>query len=48
MLSLKRNLQVAIVTAVISVVSVSAFAHQGKTNSKECHNNYKTGVYHCH
>ena len=27
---------------------ISAFAHSGRTNSAGCHNNHKTGGYHCH
>lgn len=25
-----------------------AFAHSGGTDSRGCHMNHKTGVYHCH
>lgn len=28
--------------------SAVAFAHSGGTDSKGCHYNHKTGVYHCH
>ena len=30
------------------VFSIEAFAHGGRTNSQGCHNNRKTGDYHCH
>ncbi|WP_241819226.1 YHYH domain-containing protein [Enterovibrio norvegicus] len=26
----------------------TAHAHSGGTNSEGCHNNHKTGGYHCH
>ncbi len=34
-------------TLVFSLVSLS-FAHSGRTNKDGCHNNRKTGDYHCH
>ena len=33
---------------VLAVLTQSAFAHGGRTNSSGCHNNKKTGGYHCH
>jgi len=36
---------VAIVLVVLSSVS---FAHSGGTDSSGCHNDRKTGGYHCH
>ncbi|NMQ29316.1 YHYH domain-containing protein [Candidatus Accumulibacter phosphatis] len=32
----------------IAVVSGSAIAHSGGTDSKGCHTDHKTGGYHCH
>lgn len=32
----------------ILFVSAMAFAHSGGTDSKGCHMDHKTGVYHCH
>jgi hypothetical protein len=37
-----------IMIAILIGLSVSAQAHGGRTNSEGCHNNYKTGGYHCH
>ncbi len=38
-----------LLTAVILLfVAESALAHSGRTNSAGCHNNRKTGDYHCH
>ncbi len=33
---------------VASLVSFSVYSHSGRTNSSGCHNNRKTGDYHCH
>lgn len=38
-----RNLLLAIL-----LVATPAYAHPGRTNSEGCHNNRKTGDYHCH
>jgi hypothetical protein len=35
------------VLAVI-VISTTAFAHSGGTDSRGCHVDHRTGVYHCH
>lgn len=32
----------------VLVVPVFASAHSGRTNAEGCHNNRKTGDYHCH
>lgn len=40
-----------VIAAIIVLFSVStspAFAHGGGLNSEGCHNNRKTGDYHCH
>jgi hypothetical protein len=31
-----------------SIITTTAFAHSGGTDSSGCHTNSKTGVYHCH
>ena len=33
---------------IIIAVALEANAHGGRTNSQGCHNNRKTGDYHCH
>jgi hypothetical protein len=30
------------------IITQNAFAHGGRTNAAGCHNNRKTGEYHCH
>jgi len=30
------------------LLSTISFAHSGRTDSKGCHTNRKTGKYHCH
>ena len=37
-----------IVAIVLSLSSVTVFAHSGGTDSKGCHTNHKTGDRHCH
>lgn len=32
----------------VLTVPTLTFAHSGRTNSSGCHNNTKTGGYHCH
>ena len=32
----------------VSVLTISLYAHSGRTNSSGCHNDYKNGTYHCH
>lgn len=34
--------------ALTAAIPLSADAHSGRTNSEGCHNNRKTGGYHCH
>lgn len=35
--------------AILATVGTSmAMAHGGRTNSEGCHNETKTGTYHCH
>ncbi|WP_270175178.1 YHYH domain-containing protein [Diaphorobacter sp. ED-3] len=38
----------AIIAIIVTVASLSAFAHSGGTNSMGCHNDHRTGGYHCH
>ncbi|RYD50620.1 MAG: YHYH domain-containing protein [Sphingobacteriales bacterium] len=38
---------IAFVAAAL-LLSTSAFAHSGGTNSQGCHNDHKNGTYHCH
>ena len=35
-------------TVVVSLMSVSAFAHSGRTDANGCHEDTRTGTYHCH
>ncbi|WP_095159979.1 YHYH domain-containing protein [Pseudomonas sp. Irchel 3E13] len=37
-----------VIATVLSLSSVSVFAHSGGTDSKGCHTNHKTGERHCH
>lgn len=39
---------VALALAVSPLVSATAYAHGGGLNAQGCHNNRKTGDYHCH
>jgi len=41
------NLKVISVIFLLSI-STTVFAHSGGLNSEGCHNNRKTGDYHCH
>lgn len=34
--------------ALATMFAAGAFAHGGGLNSQGCHNDYKTGGYHCH
>lgn len=38
----------ALIAIVLAAASALAFAHSGGTDSSGCHNNTKTGGYHCH
>lgn len=45
----RRNMQLrCVVTAVGLLATSQAFAHGGGLNAQGCHNNRKTGDYHCH
>ena len=41
----RKAILILMATFLLSIVS---FAHKGRTNSKGCHMNRKTGEYHCH
>ena len=41
----RKVIFILLATFLLSTVS---FAHKGRTNSKGCHTNRKTGEYHCH
>ncbi len=41
-------MQSVLVTLLLVLMPMSVFAHGGRTNSAGCHNNTKTGDYHCH
>lgn len=43
-----KMLSAALITAILALTSVTAFAHSGGTDSKGCHRNHTTGDYHCH
>jgi hypothetical protein len=38
----------ALIAIILATASAFAFAHSGGTDSSGCHNNTKTGGYHCH
>lgn len=40
--------QKILVALIIAMMSTFAYGHSGKTNADGCHNNRKTGDYHCH
>lgn len=48
MKNLYLALALALVSANVAMSVAPAFAHGGGTNSQGCHNNRKTGGYHCH
>lgn len=37
-----------ILALVLAMTATSALAHSGGTNSSGCHNETRTGGYHCH
>ena len=39
---------IILLLAVFTVTSRLTFAHRGRTDSKGCYTNRKTGEYHCH
>lgn len=40
--------QKMLVALVLAMMSTFAYGHSGRTNADGCHNNRKTGDYHCH
>jgi hypothetical protein len=47
-MKLNRLIALAIVVAIAPLPEPLAFAHGGGLNKQGCHNNRKTGDYHCH
>ncbi len=45
---MKWVLHIGISIAILSALSSVADAHSGRTNASGCHNNTRTGDYHCH
>lgn len=44
-----KRITVGILSAMLLIVfASSAFAHSGRTNKDGCHNDTRTGGYHCH
>ena len=39
---------IIIVFIVLLILPVGIFSHSGRTNTKGCHTNRRTGEYHCH
>jgi hypothetical protein len=37
-----------IIIIVATLLATDVYSHSGRTNSEGCHNNRKTGGYHCH
>lgn len=37
-----------IITIILAISASMSFAHSGRTNSDGCHNDRKSGTYHCH
>jgi hypothetical protein len=37
-----------LILIITGLISISIFAHSGRTNSQGCHNDRKNGGYHCH
>lgn len=44
----RKKALIALGVAVVLVSTSLALAHPGRTNSSGCHNNRRTGGYHCH
>lgn len=45
---MKNILKKSFVVFLLCLITSSASAHSGRTNGEGCHNNKKTGDYHCH
>lgn len=41
-------MRILLVCAVLTLTAVSAYPHGGGLNAEGCHNNRRTGDYHCH
>lgn len=48
MFNMRLFFKILLFLAVFIVFSANAFAHGGGLNASGCHNNRKTGGYHCH
>jgi len=48
MLNMKLYFKVSLFLAVYIILSANAFAHGGGLNASGCHNERRTGGYHCH
>ena len=47
--NIRRNMHLRCVVMAVGLLAASqAFAHGGGLNAQGCHNNRKTGDYHCH
>jgi|GEM_PF-1230452 len=44
---MQRTIKIFI-TLTLAFISLAPLAHSGRTNSSGCHNETKTGGYHCH
>ncbi len=44
----RKIFSIGLITTLTMLSNSSAQAHGGRTNSQGCHNNRKTGGYHCH
>lgn len=45
-MKLHTSIRLALLLSVI--INTPSMAHSGRTNAEGCHNNRKTGEYHCH
>src|SRR5687768_9304235 len=43
-----QSIVIAALAALATIASLPAYAHPGGLNAKGCHNNRKTGDFHCH
>lgn len=45
---MKKTLCFILLAAFVLIGISEAFAHSGRTDSRGCHYNRRTGTYHCH
>ncbi len=43
-----KKFVILVMLGISTLLVPTAFAHSGGTDSNGCHNNHKTGGYHCH